>query len=184
MNSSGIPFGHTASHSPWFEQPPNASRRMAATIDRALSVRAADRPRSIEELRSRLWGEDAGEDGRSGDDEDRAPARLPEASVTLPLLIDIELRSDGHLRHIDRLSLAEAGHYVIGSLPENEIQLVGGQICDEHACLVVRERDLEIINLNNEYGTYIGETSIDRAPWDGREPIRIGSYEIRFVKSA
>src|SRR6266478_2120496 len=38
MNSSGIPFGHTASHSPWFEQPPNASRRMAATM---FSVRSS-----------------------------------------------------------------------------------------------------------------------------------------------
>ena len=38
MNSSGMPFGQTASHSPWLEQVPKTSRPMAATM---LSVRSS-----------------------------------------------------------------------------------------------------------------------------------------------
>ena len=40
MNSSGIAFGHAASHSAWLEQLPKSSRAMAATMFSVLTSRS------------------------------------------------------------------------------------------------------------------------------------------------
>lgn len=104
--------------------------------------------------------------------------------INLPVLIDIVIHEDGRSQRVAQLSLPEPGDYGIGRLPENEIHLDAGQVSRQHAYLVIGENNLVVVDRDSKFGTYIGETRIERggsAVWDGSIPIRIDPYEIQLV---
>src|SRR5215510_5156183 len=102
--------------------------------------------------------------------------------VQFPVAIDVFRRVDGRRERLERLTLPEAGRYPIGRLSENAIQLDAGQVSRVHAMLVVSKDGLEIVDCESTHGTFIGDAKVDRAPWDGRTPIRIEPYELHLVR--
>ena len=99
-----------------------------------------------------------------------------------PVQIDVCVRRNGRLQEVERLSLPEPGYYSIGRTPESEIQLDSDGVSREHAFLVVQATGLEVIDRASTNGTFIGDEQIDRAPWDGTEPLRIEPFELHLAR--
>jgi len=99
-----------------------------------------------------------------------------------PVQIDVCVRRNGRLQEVERLSLPEPGYYSIGRTSESGIQLDADVVSREHAFLVVQATGLEVIDRASTNGTFIGDARIDRAPWDGTEPLRIGPFELHLAR--
>src|SRR5262245_8081067 len=99
-----------------------------------------------------------------------------------PVQIDVCVRQNGEFKEIERLSLPEPGYYSIGRTSESDIQLAADVVSREHAFLAVHATGREVIDRASTNGTFIGDEQIDRAPWDGTEPLRIGPFELHLAR--
>jgi len=101
--------------------------------------------------------------------------------IKLPILLDIYQRSEGPLKRVERISLPETGDYAIGRLPENQIVLDAPEVSKHHAWLMVREDGIAVADRGSTNHTYIGDTEIEQAQWNGALPVRIAQFEIHLV---